>query len=218
MNARALALAAAAVATLVAPARAQAPDPLDVLEGAAERYGAASALCADFVQSLDNPVLKQRKESHGVLCQRQPDLFSMRFEDPQGDLVVADGTSLWVYYPSLNPKQVFRSSLGDAGKSFDFHREFLERPREKYAASYEGRETVGGAAAHRIRVVPRHDASYEGADLWIGVSDRLVHRIEIRERSGAVRTVALANVRLDPSIAEGTFSFTPPPGAQVIAR
>lgn len=215
---RTLALAATAAAALHAPAAAQAPDPLEVLEAASARYAAASSLCADFVQRLENPLLKQTTESSGVLCQRQPDLFSMRFEEPEGDLVVADGTHLWIYYPSMNPGQAIRSSLDGAGRSFDFHREFLESPREKYTASYEGRETVGGAPVHRVRVVPRGDVSYQGADLWIGVEDRLVHRIEIREQNGAVRTVTLSDVRLDPSIAEGTFSFTPPPGVRVIAR
>lgn len=218
MKTRSLALAAASLAAMAAPAFGQAPDPLGVLEAASARYADATALCADFTQSLDNPLLKQTKTSRGVLCQRQPDLFSMRFHDPDGDLVVADGTHLWIYYPSMNAKQVFRSSLEGAGRSFDFHREFLENPREKYTATYVGRESVGGAQTHRVSVVPRGDASYRGADLWIGVDDRLVRRIEIREQNGAVRTVTLDGVRLNPSIAKGTFSFTPPAGAQIIAR
>lgn len=218
MRSRAFALAAAAAVALAAPAGAQAPDPLDVLEAASAKYTNTRALCADFVQSLDNPILRQSKESRGRLCQRQPDLFSMRFEDPKGDLVVADGTYLWIYYPSMDPKQVVRSTMTSAGRGFDFHREFLERPRDKYAATYVGREAVGTAATHRVKVVPRGDASYRHAELWIGADDRLVRRVTIQEQSGAVRTVTLSDVRLDPSIAAGTFTFTPPPGTQVIAR
>ena len=210
--------AALLAAALAAPAAAQAPDPMAVLEGASSRYAGASALCAAFEQKLENPILRQTKESRGELCQRQPDLFSMRFEDPKGDLVVADGTYLWIYYPSMDPKQVVRTSMTSAGRGFDFHREFLERPREKYTATYVGRETVGGAATHRVKVVPRGEASYRHAELWVGAQDRLVRRVTIHEQSGAVRTVTLSDVRLDPSIAAGTFVFTPPPGTQVIAR
>ncbi len=215
-----LVAAVAALGTaLPRPARAQtSPDPMAVLERASAHYARAHALCADFVQTVDNPMLHQTTNSHGELCQRQPDLFSMRFAEPDGDLVVADGTYLWVYYPSMEPKQVFRSDLDKSGQSFDFHKEFLDNPRDKYTGTYVGRETLDGAAVDHVKLIPKADMAYESAELWIGVKDPTVRKLVVHEKSGMTRTVVLSHVRFDPPIAAGTFAFTPPPGVRVIAR
>ena len=35
----------------------------------------------------------------------------MDFHEPEGDLIVADGSHLWLYYPSTHPGQVIRSEI-----------------------------------------------------------------------------------------------------------
>lgn len=203
---------------LATAAAGQAPEPLQVLERAAARYRQADALCADFRQELSVPLLDQRREGTGRLCQRQPNLFSMRFDEPAGDLVVVDGEHVWIYYPSRDAKQVLRGplALSSDGTGLDFHREFLESPAETYEVRHDGMEMVDGTSAHRIVLRPRQDARYREAVVWIGGDDALLHRVEIREENGSIRTVHLRNITLDPDIPAGTFSFTPPPGTQVI--
>ncbi|HZD04352.1 MAG TPA: outer membrane lipoprotein carrier protein LolA, partial [Longimicrobiales bacterium] len=116
---------------LTAPAAAQEGDPWAVLEKAAERYAAVGTFCADFHQTLDVPLLGQTREGTGRLCQKPPDLFSMRFTDPPGDLVVVDGKNAWVYTPSRDPDQVLKAPASAAGERLDFHREFLDSPRTR---------------------------------------------------------------------------------------
>ncbi|HSH44673.1 MAG TPA: outer membrane lipoprotein carrier protein LolA, partial [Longimicrobiales bacterium] len=82
------------------------PDLDAILRGLAARYEDVRSLQADFQQVIDNPLLGRRTESAGTLYQRQPDLFLMRFSDPEGDVIVSDGDYFWVYYPSVDPKQV----------------------------------------------------------------------------------------------------------------
>ncbi len=180
--------------------------------------GRASAVCADFMQTLSVPLLGQESHGSGRLCQAQPDLFAMRFADPAGDAVVMDGTYVWIYYTSADPKTVIRLPVADAPGGFDLHREFLDDPARKYEITYEGTEKVGGHETARIRLVPRASASYQSAVVWIDESDHLLRRVKLEEENESVRTLTLSDVTLDPRIPDGWFTFTPPSGVQIISR
>jgi len=217
---RALAGSGILVAGLLArPAlgSAQSPDPYVVLDEASERFEDMRTLCADFRQVLDVRLLGERREGTGRLCQRRPGLFSMRFDDPEGDLVVVDGESAWMYTPSRDPDQVLRTSISAATRRLDIHSEFLEAPRARYVAESQGTDTVAGVPTERILLRPREAVTYREAVVWIG-SDRLLRQVEIREENGSIRTVTLLESEPDVAVPEGTFTFTPPPGVRVVNR
>ncbi len=130
-----------------------------VLKQAADAYARVRSLQADFVQKLDNPLLGSTTTSRGTIYQRRPDRFLMRFSDPKGDLVVADGQSLWVYYPSVDPDQVMRSR-GRAG-AMDLQAQFLGDPLARFTPTLEGTEPVGGRPATVLKLDPRVDTGYD---------------------------------------------------------
>jgi len=197
---------------------AQQEQALDIMERTGARYRQIDAFCADFHQILEVPLLGETHESRGRLCQARPDLFAMRWSDPQGDMVVADGEHFWVYYPSADPRQVLQFAMEVRPGGLDFHREFLESPGEKYDLEYLGTETFQGRQAHVISAIPREPSAFTGARLWLDVQASLIRQIRIAMENGSVRTVTLSDIRLDPPPEPGRFSFTPPPGAQVIRR
>lgn len=200
-------------------AQAQASaDPLAILEAASRTYQDMEAFCATFDQELRVPLLNQVTRSRGELCQRRPNRFLMRFSEPEGDVVVADGEHLWVYFPSTDPGMVFQSRPGSDAGRMDFHREFLVDPGSKYVPGYDGREAVGGRDADVVSLVPRVTSDYRRARLWIDRRDHLVRRIQIEEANESVRTLLLTDVRLNPPLPDGTFTFVPPEGVQVIQR
>ncbi len=104
---------------------------LSLLEEAGARYRDMAGFCADFEQTLAVPLLRETTRSRGSLCQEKPNLFAMRFSDPQGDLLVADGEFFWVYYPSTDPRQVLQFDMEVQPGGLDFHREFLEAPADQ---------------------------------------------------------------------------------------
>lgn len=223
----ACALAAGAVmwagGTVAQSASAQSPSgtsqearALSILEGAAARYAGLATLCADFTQHLSVPLLGQERTGRGRLCQERPANFAMRFTDPAGDAVVVDGTWVWVYYPSMDREQVFRFPMAQAPGGFDLHREFLDRPAEKYQATYEASERVGGRETHRIRLRPRAATTYQAAVVWIDAVEPLLRQVRVEEENGSVRTVTLTRVQPGVKPPEGWFRFTPPPGARVM--
>lgn len=191
---------------------------LGILEEAGARYRSVDAFCATFRQILDVPLLEETHRSQGELCQAQPDLFAMRWSDPAGDLVVADGDFFWVYYPSADPRQVLQFPMEVRPGGFDFHREFLEAPGDKYHLAYIGEEALSGRMADVVSAKPREPAGFTEARLWVDRGRSLILQAQIEMENGSVRTVALSNIRLNPTPDPDRFRFVPPPGAQVIRR
>lgn len=191
---------------------------LKILNETAVRYSAVEAICADFTQHVQVPLLGSERTGTGRLCQAAPNLFAMRFDYPAGDLVVVDGTFAWVYFPSNDEKTVLKTSADRSAGGRDFHREFLEDPNAKYEVTYESAEELEKWSTHRLRMVPKHRMSYRSATVWIDQGTPVLRRIRMEEANGNVRTITLENIGFDINPGADYFAFTPPPGALVMVR
>jgi outer membrane lipoprotein carrier protein len=194
----------------------QMPSTDAILRATARRYEQVRSLQADFVQQIRNPLLGQTTRSRGTLYQRQPDRFLMQFSDPDGDVIVSDGDYFWVYYPSVDARQVMRSPRGPQG--MDLHSQFIGDPVSRFEATSHGSESVQGRPAHVLSLVPREPMGYRVLKVWIDAEDHLVRRFELTEENASVRQFELHNVVVNPSLPDRLFQFTPPQGAQVIQR
>jgi len=186
------------------------------LEAAAARYGAASSVCADFVQLRAVPLLRQEVTQRGRLCSADPNLFAMRFTDPVGNVIVSDGATQWIYRPSDNPGQVFRADVGPDTGGQDFYRELLENPNAKYEVTCTSSEEIAGRATLRICLRPKVPARDRPDVVWIDAASAVILRIHFREENGSERTITLSDAAFDAAPPEGWFTFTPPSGAVVI--
>lgn len=207
----------AAVLALATPgavtAQANGPTPLEL---AAERYGEASTLCADFVQLRAVPLLREEVTRRGRLCTAEPNLFAMRFTDPEGDVIVSDGQTQWIYRPSDNPRQVFRGEIGPDTGGQDFYRELLEDPGSKYQITCASREEIEGRPTFRLCLRSRTTARDRPDVVWIDEATYTVRRIHFTEENGSERTITLSNLEFDVTPPVGWFTFTPPSGAVII--
>jgi outer membrane lipoprotein carrier protein len=187
------------------------------LDEASRRFAEIRGVCAEFVQEIQVPLLDEERTSRGRLCQMRPNLFRMDFTDPDGDEIVADGEHFWLYYRSMNPRQVIRMPLDPERGGLDFYREFLDDAGEKYEMRLEGRETVTGRETLRIHLTPRAQRGYRDATVWIDPTSHLIRRIEVREENGSVRRVTMSELQVDPGLDASKFTFTPPPGVHVVS-
>jgi outer membrane lipoprotein carrier protein len=201
-------------ASAPAPA-ASADDAAAILKRAEQRADGIRTLEADFVQSLRVPLLNQNQNSAGKLYQRKPDRFLMRFSQPAGDVMVADGRHFWLYYPSSDRTQVIRTSIAKGGGSVDLQRQFIGDAATRFVATLNRSETVDGHDTHVLTLVPRQASPYKVLRIWVDKDDFLVRRFETTEENESVRRVELRNIKINGSIPDNLFSFTPPAGAQV---
>jgi outer membrane lipoprotein carrier protein len=202
----------------VAPAAARAQDANALVGRSSRVYRSLTSLTADFVQLIDNPMIDSA-ESRGTLVQAGPDKLAMRFTDPSGEAVIIDGRSVWVYTPSTTPGQVIRMSVPSGGPVYGYNMLawLLDRPAERYTASYLRADVVGGRSMDVVELVPAvPDLPFEKAVLWLDRADGIPRRLEITEHSGATRTLTLSKVRVNRSVPDSTFRFEVPPGVRVV--
>jgi outer membrane lipoprotein carrier protein len=213
------AVTALGVALVAAPLAAQAPDGGAILDRAVAALSRATTLRADFTQRIRDQMLGTDETSTGEFLEQRPGRFAMRWRQPPGDLILADGQALWVYLPSTAPRQAVRTNLsGKPGESADFVAEFLDHPRQRFTVSYVRADTVGARPADVLSLVPRQTTNlpYQRALIWVDAADSLVRRIEISEGSGAVRRITLDHLRINTPIPASSFRFTPPAGVRVV--
>jgi len=203
---------------VVPPLDAQQRGADSLLREASVHYANLGGLCSDFRQRLEVTLLGRVTEGRGELCQRSPNLFSMRFTEPEGDRIVVDGEWMWMYTPSTDPRQVLQfSAAGNEGR-FNFHRAFLDDPETRFDAVDEGTETVAGSPARVLRLTPTGSSNIEWARIWIDPESLLIMQVQIRDVNESLRTVTLTNQRLNPELPADHFEFQVPEGARVVKR
>ena len=193
-------------------------DPGPVLDHASAAYQTVTTLSAEFVQVIANPLLGPPDTTRGRLYQMRPSRFAMRFTDPRGDRIVADGRHLWLYTPSTTPGQVIRTAISSTGTTGpNLIGQFVERPRERYRARYLRADSLAGRMTDVVVLVPRAtNLLYSEAVVWIDRSDGLVRRIEIVEVSGQRRTLVLNKLAVNRGVPGREFTFSPRAGLRVV--
>ncbi len=189
-----------------------------MLDRASAVYQTITTLSADFVQIVANPMIGAPDTTRGRLYQVRPSRFAMRFTDPKGDRIVADGRYLWLYTPSTTPGQVIRSRIPEYGTTGpNLIGQFVEHPRERYTARYSRADSLPGGMADVVTLKPKAgDQPYTEATIWVGREDGLVRRLEILETSGQRRTVLLGNVKVNDGVPGREVTFSPPAGVRVV--
>jgi len=202
----------------LAPGIVVAQDAQDIVGRSSRVYRSLSSMSADFVQVIDNPMIDSA-ESRGTLVQAGEDKLAMRFTDPSGEAIVIDGRSIWVYTPSTTPGQVIRMSVPSGGPVYGYNilAWLLDRPAERYTASYVRSDRLNGRAMDVVQLEPAvPDLPFERAVLWLDKEDGLPRRLEITEPSGAIRTLTLSKVRVNRQVPKNTFTFEVPSGVRVV--
>ena len=215
---RLLPFALAATAFLSAAPAATGQDAAAIVGRSSRVYRSLASMRADFVQVIDNPMIDSA-ESRGTLVQAGESKLAMRFTDPPGEAIVIDGKYVWVYTPSTVPDQVLRMKLASGGPVYGYNilAWLLDRPADRYEASYLRRDTLGGRDVDVVQLVPAvPDLPFERAVVWLDRGDALPRRLEILEPSGATRTLTLSKMRTNERVSDRTFRFDVPKGARVV--
>jgi len=207
------------LATAASTLSAQSSD--QVLDHAVKSWAKVKTARATFEQTVTNALTGSSATARGDFQQQRPHRLAIRFTDPAGDRIVADGASVWVYLPSSAPGQVVKRSASDATAiPLDITGEFLSDPRARYDVSEGGSGTIAGHPARQLTLVPKagKPAPFTKATIWVDDDDGLIRQFEVVEPSGVTRLVRITSLELNAPVERGAFSFTPPPGVRIIER
>jgi outer membrane lipoprotein carrier protein len=201
----------------VSPAHAQDAEAIAVRAG--RTFRGLSSFKASFEQVIEDRMIGTQN-SKGELSQAGSAHLAMRFSDPKGDLVLLDGTSVWIYTPSTTPGQVIRMAIPtDPVYGPNVLSRILDKPTERYQVTWVREEIVDGRPADVVEFLPTtEDPLFSKAVIWIERSTSLPRRLELDERTGVHRTLILSRLRTNVPTGRNEFVFQVPDGVRVVDR
>jgi chaperone LolA len=218
------ALLGLAVSAVSAGAQSGSPQPADPSVGAAVDRAVAAwtgvrTVRGTFRQSVSNALTGGTAAAKGTFQQDRPRRLSIRFTDPDGDAIVADGKAVWLYLPSASPGQVIKRPAADQSTvPIDFTSQFLDEPRSKYEIADGGRATVGTHPARILKLTPKRGSGspFTRATVWIDDDDSLIRQFEVSDETGITRRIVLETLELNVPVDRDAFTFKVPKGVKVV--
>jgi outer membrane lipoprotein carrier protein len=184
----------------------------DALARLQTRYETTRTLSADFHQTIESPTLATPLESKGTVAFEKPNRMRWEYEAPDPQLIVGDGTTLWIYQP--DDKQAIKAPLGEvfqATTPVSFLAGLGHVDRD-FTATLEREEPERWV----LRLEPKVEKRLGTLVLVVRKADAGVDEARITDSLGTTTRLRLSgekrNVDLDPKL----FRFTPPPGVDVV--
>jgi len=197
-----------------AAARAACPSPTEIVRKLQARYDTTKAFRADFRQETTVGAVGQSEEALGTVAFKKPGKMRWDYRTPQAQLIVSDGTTLWIYQPA--ERQVLKAPFKAAFVSTT-PISFLTgvgRIGDDFRAEADPRGCEGDRVY--VRLVPK--STPDVGALALGVTRGTFDIVEARvtDPIGNTTTLAFTNVERNVDIPDAEFHFELPPGVDVV--
>ena len=188
--------------------------PLLALAAGVERFqdylrGTQSAR-GDFEQQVFDRERRLVQQSRGSYAFQRPGRFRWTTAQPYAQLIVGDGTRVWIHDEDLNQVTVraMAKALGSTPAALLAGASDVERAFElKDAGRRDGLEWV--------EAIPREqEAGFERVRLGLGAAG--VQAMELDDHFGQTTVLRFSRVVRNPALDPAAFRFTPPKGADVL--
>jgi chaperone LolA len=192
---------------VVAAQAAAQPGAVDMLQQFMTR---TQTVEADFTQTIVDKNGKVVQKSSGTMALSRPGKFRWEYEKPYKQLIVGDGTRLWLYDKDLDQVTVKKlgAALGSTPAALLAGNNDIEK---RYIVTDAGNSD----GLEWAQAVPRTQGSgFES--IRMGFNQSGLAAMELQDQFGQTTTIRFSNVRRNVKLADNLFSFTPPPGADVI--
>jgi outer membrane lipoprotein carrier protein len=168
------------------------------------------ALTANFSQSVTDANGHRGDASHGTLALRAPRQFRWETAAPYQQIIVADGTRVWIYEPDLDQVSVRSQSSAEAHSPLTVLTD-LSQLDSQFTTSDAGERD----GLVWLKLVSKADEpQFEYAEL--GFDADALERMRFKDQLGNMTEIRFSDWKRNPEFPTGTFKFTPPKGADVI--
>ena len=166
---------------------------------------------ARFAQMVLDKNLKMLQQATGTMQFSRPGKFRWEYNKPYEQIIVGDGTRLWIYDKDLNQVTVRKldQALGSSPAALLAGSNEIEKNYTlTNIGNQEGLDWLEAAPKTR-------DTAFERIRLGFGKA--ALEAMELRDQFGQVTVIKFADLERNPKLSPETFRFTPPTGADVIS-
>lgn len=165
---------------------------------------------ADFTQTVTDKSGRITQQASGTMAFARPGKFRWDYAAPYQQLIVGDGTRLWLYDTDLD--QVTVKPLGEVIAGTPAALLAGDNAIETYF-SLKNTGTSGGL--EWLDATPKNrDTSFER--IRMGFKGDVLVQMELFDFFGQRTTLKLSRFERNPDLPASRFKFTPPKGADVI--
>lgn len=165
---------------------------------------------ADFTQTVSDKSGRVMQQASGRMAFARPGKFRWDYSKPYEQVIVGDGTKLWLYDADLD--QVTVRTLGDVIAGTPAALLAGDNAIEKYFVLKDAGEADG---LEWLDATPKtRDTSFER--IRMGFKGDTLVQMELFDFFGQRTTLKLTKMVRNPSIPASRFTFTPPKGADII--
>jgi len=182
---------------------------IDVLKGLLEQTTTARAR---FAQMVLDKNLKMLQQATGTMQFSRPGKFRWEYDKPYEQLIVSDGSRVWLYDKDLNQVTVRRldRALGSSPAALLAGSNEIEK---SYTLSGLGNQE----GLDWLEAAPRtQDTAFEKIKLGFGKSG--LEAMELHDQFGQITVIKFSTIERNAKLPPETFRFTPPKGADVISE
>ncbi len=197
----------------LAAAAAEMKDAESVVEGLQKRYDSTVDFVADFIQETKLKTLNRRVKAWGKVYFRRPGKMLWRYNEPKGQVFLADGKHLYYYQPEQ--KQVIKSRLSyairsDTPLSFllgigdlkrDFKATLVSTDKEYYVVRLTPKEAMEGIGDFLLGIEIK-----EFDILWVQIEDAI----------GNVTTIRFSSMQRGVGLRDSIFNLQIPDGVDIV--
>ena len=168
-------------------------------------------LDGQFTQQVHDGNGKLKETSSGQVSLSAPRLFRWEYTKPYPQLIVADGSKVWIYDPDLQQVTVREQGVEEQNTPLSA----LTDPG-KLDQKFNVAESATKDGMQWLTLTPKNegDASFQTARLGFGKAG--LARMEVLDAAGQRTTLSFSGWKRNPAFASGTFKYAPGKGVDVI--
>lgn len=178
---------------------------------------------AVFTQTVTSPPKDgqavRAKTSSGTFEFQRPGRFRFSYQKPFEQLIVADGTSLWLFDADLNQvtQRAQAQALGSTPAALLASAPDLAALRADFTLESAPSSPPGQDGLQWVLAVPKaRDGQLQS--VRVGFAGEQLAALEILDSFGQRSLIRFADMQLNPALPAGTFQFKPPAGADVLKQ
>lgn len=187
----------------------QAQTPRQVFDRLKERYAGIESVQARFTQAISSDYSDETMTARGTVVM-QGNKYRV---ETDAQTLVTNGEITWVYMPA--DRQVLINDYVADETTFSLN-DFFFHQADRYDATDVKTVQVSGAKHFVLTLKPKDDTSFTEAVIYMRDSDALVTRLQVTDINGTRMDFTLEDLRINPSLDRTVFTFTPPPGAEIV--
>lgn len=178
------------------------------------RYEKYAGIQAEFTQMACDKVTGTCRRSGGVLILARPDKLRMEVKTPKKQLLVSDGTALFVY--EQGGKQATKQALSGGGGQTPLG-DLLFGTEKPFTVEFDLTDTSASPGGHAIKLVPKEGQTlFKTASLWVNPRTYACDKLEFVDPSEDHHAFELEKEKRLKKVDGKLFTFTPPAGVAVV--